>query len=241
MTQYPHQFSSPFLSLSAHSFPDFKGIVFVQGVENPTGTWLTSTGRWWGGDLGGVHKNPIDLQNENFNKRVAYAPHIYGPSIYMMDYFKDPDFPNNLASVFQDQWGFAQVQTGRAVVLGEWGGSISTNPLMEKWADSLVNYMIKRCMTNNFFWSLNPDSADTGGLLEMDWMTPDQVKLDMLAKLQPHPSRLEVKAGATTTTPVQYIFTPGDFASNECSLKDRFPSPLYLNLVPQPVEEGPQA
>ena len=108
-------------------------------MENPTGTWVTSTGRWWGGDLGGVRKYPIDLQNEDFNKRVVYAPHIYGPSVYMMDYFKDPDFPMNLPTVFEDQWGFAQDQTGRAVVLGEWGGSISTNPLMEQVSSSSLS------------------------------------------------------------------------------------------------------
>jgi hypothetical protein len=30
----------------------YKGLFMVEGVENPTGTWQTSNGRWWGGDLG---------------------------------------------------------------------------------------------------------------------------------------------------------------------------------------------
>jgi len=112
----------PFLPFS---FPKFKGIVFVQGVENPTGTSKTAGGRWWGGDLEGVKAYPIDTGDDFGNKRVAYSPHIYGPAIYMMEYFKDADFPNNLPGVFENQWGFAQDATGRAVVLGEWGGNLS--------------------------------------------------------------------------------------------------------------------
>jgi hypothetical protein len=35
-----------------NSHPEYKGLYFVQGVENPTGTWATGNGRWWGGSLG---------------------------------------------------------------------------------------------------------------------------------------------------------------------------------------------
>jgi hypothetical protein len=43
-------------------------------------------------------------------------------------------------------------------------------------------------MTDNFFWCLNPDSGDTGGLLADDWITPDITKLNLLAGLVPNPS-----------------------------------------------------
>ena len=33
------------------------------------------------------------------NDRVVYAPHIYGPDVFDMDYFKDLRFPNNVFEV----------------------------------------------------------------------------------------------------------------------------------------------
>jgi hypothetical protein len=29
-----------------------------------------------------------------------------------------------------------------------------------------VDYMVSHCIADSFFWSLNPDSLDTGGLLK---------------------------------------------------------------------------
>ena len=34
------------------------------------------------------------------------------------------------------------------------------------------------------FWSLNPDSGDTGGLLQDDWSTWDQAKQEILQPIQ---------------------------------------------------------
>lgn len=48
-----------------------------------------------------------------------------------------------MPEVFDEQWGFAVRKTGRAVVLGEWGGSITSDPMMKKvvggvWAGRMV-------------------------------------------------------------------------------------------------------
>ena len=49
-------------------------------------------------------------------------------------------------------------------------------------------------MTDAFFWCVNPDSGDTGGLLNNDWMTPDNNKLALLQKLVPNPTKvLDIK------------------------------------------------
>jgi endoglucanase len=40
----------------------------------------------------------------------------------MQDYFKVKDFPKNMPAIWEAHWGFAQKQTGSAVVIGEWGG-----------------------------------------------------------------------------------------------------------------------
>lgn len=52
----------------------------------------------------GVHHDPIDLKNEEWNKRIVYAPHVYGPSIASQDYFVSTDFPSNMPTVFEKQW-----------------------------------------------------------------------------------------------------------------------------------------
>lgn len=45
-------------------------------------------------------------------------------------------------------------------------------------------------MTDNFFWCVNPNSGDTGGLLNYDWMTPDTKKLEFLATLVSNPTKI---------------------------------------------------
>lgn len=52
----------------------------------------------------GVHTDPIDLKNANWNNRIVYAPHVYGPSIASQDYFVAEDFPRNMPNVFEKQW-----------------------------------------------------------------------------------------------------------------------------------------
>ena len=41
---------------------------------------------------------------------------------------------------------------------------------------------------DSFYWCLNPDSGDTGGLLEKNWKTPVSRKLKILEIAHPAPS-----------------------------------------------------
>ena len=43
----------------------------------------------------------------------------------------------------------------------------------------MAEYLVQNKISQ-FYWSLNPNSGDTGGLLQDDWKTPSQDKLDML-------------------------------------------------------------
>lgn len=54
---------------------------------------------WWGGNLFGADKYPIDVKIAALNDRIVYAPHIYGPDVSNMFYFNDWSFPNNLKNV----------------------------------------------------------------------------------------------------------------------------------------------
>lgn len=66
--------------------------------------------------------NPIDLGSPEWNKRVVYSPHVYGPDAFEQDYFTDKSFPKNLPAIWDAQWAFAEEATGRAISVGEWGG-----------------------------------------------------------------------------------------------------------------------
>src|SRR5258708_5350541 len=67
--------------------------------------------------------------------------------------------------------------------MGEFGGSSMGGDAEGVWQRTLVNFL----KTNNMsytYWSWNPDSGDTGGILEYDWKTVNQSKMDVLSAYQ---------------------------------------------------------
>jgi len=46
-------------------------------------------------------------------------------------------------------------------VVGEWGGSCDNKDGIVQ--EHLVDWMIENCFQSNFWWALNPGSADTDG------------------------------------------------------------------------------
>jgi hypothetical protein len=70
------------------------------------------------------------------------------------------------------------------VLIGEFGGTYSGADAA--WQDEFVSYVLRRGI-GSFFWALNPNSGDTGGLLT-GWQTPfvpERAKLSNLARLSP--------------------------------------------------------
>jgi len=150
-------------------------LIFVEGTASST---ACSQNCFWGENLIGVRTAPIKLNNQ---ERLVYSPHCYGPSVSNQPYFQDPSFPNNMPPIWEDHYGFVQNLTGQSVVVGEWGGPYSGQT--RTWLDSYVTYLIAKKMTSQFWWCLNPNSGDTGGLLLDDWVTPVTDKLNLLARL----------------------------------------------------------
>ncbi|TFJ82472.1 hypothetical protein NSK_006216 [Nannochloropsis salina CCMP1776] len=189
-------------------FPQWRGLAFVEGVNNPTvkSRILDPNERWWGGSLEGVWDAPIDLGYSEWTRRVVYSPHVYGPDVYDQLYFRSgnnsadkqnfwsEDISRNLSRIWDAHFGFAEkVHDRQAVVVGEWGGWYGDGPTKLRdraWGDTFGGYLLESCLSDNFYWSLNPNSGDTGGILEDDWSTPVQPKLDLLKRIQPHPSLL---------------------------------------------------
>jgi endoglucanase len=161
-------------------------LIFVEGTNKSP---ACSQACFWGENLQGVQTAPVQL---NLKSKLVYSPHCYGPSVAYQDYFQDASFPNNMPAIWNAHYGFVPGTSGNAIVIGEWGGVYSGKDQI--WMDYYVNYLKSKDTTDQFFWCLNPDSGDTGGLLDNDWKTPDVQKLALLKKLCPSPTNFRQMA-----------------------------------------------
>jgi endoglucanase len=169
-----------------------KLLIFVAGVESYKGE-----GSWWGGTLAGVKDSPVKLK---VNNKVVYTPHVYGPSVFDQTYFHDPSYPSNLLRYWDNDWAFIKKNNLGTVVIGEWGGKMLASNKDDVWQNAMGDFLLK----NNFdffYWSLNPNSGDTGGLVEDDWKTPVQKKLTLLAKVSPNPTKFTFSNSPVTPSP----------------------------------------
>ena len=123
--------------------------------------------------------------------------------------FHVPEFPENMPAEWYSHWGFLNDYEDKAVVLGEWGGK--NNGLDAPWQKKFTNWLLEECLSDNFYWDLNPESGDTGGLLKGDWFTPETEKIELTNKVQPYPSRLNYNA-----IKKELCLDPGRYANNDC-------------------------
>ncbi|ELR21743.1 cellulase (glycosyl hydrolase family 5) subfamily protein [Acanthamoeba castellanii str. Neff] len=161
-------------------------LIFVEGVASSP---ACTDACFWGENLIGVRTHPVQLRNPS---KLVYSPHVYGPSVYGQPYFSVGNFPANMPAIWDTHFGFIPSTTGSAVVIGEWGGHYTGSN--QVWLEAMGNYLLSKRMTDQFFWCLNPNSGDTGGLLQNDWTTPEQSKLTLLAKVVPAPTKFTTNA-----------------------------------------------
>lgn len=179
------------------SQPDWKGLIFVEGIEsNPTCQILGcdgcgTDGHWWGGSLEGLRCAGVALKDPT---RLVYSPHVYSVSVYDQPYFRTSDFPSNLPYIYDTHFGFAINKTGRAVVIGEWGGPLSGRDQVIQ--NVQANYFKSRGIDSSFYWALNPNpGGDTDGVMNPDWVTGQTAKLNFLASAHPRPTTFSASAG----------------------------------------------
>lgn len=147
-------------------------LVVIEGVG--TKAKGTKTGTFWAENLHVMQNSPPRLR---LKRKVALSPHVYGPSVYNQTYFDSEEFPGNMPAIWDDHFGHASKTTGLATVIGEWGGKfIGTD---KAWQLKFFEYISARKIPF-FYWCLNPESADTGGLVKVDWVTPEDGRLAML-------------------------------------------------------------
>ncbi len=176
-------------------------LIVVEGVGG---------GYWWGGELGGVATRPVQLQQAN---RLVYSPHEYGQSVGVQSWLAydnqtPPDnWPANLFGVWKPHWGFIFEQNIAPVWVGEFGGkygvdgdghtgSVPNGSFEKQWTQNLITYLngdftgdgssdlpAGKLGMSFSYWSLNPNSTDTGGLLQDDWLTVQATKINLLNPL----------------------------------------------------------
>jgi len=153
--------------------------IWVEGVANASASG--GLGANWGQNLFEAAAIPGVPAN-----RLVFTPHSYGPSVAAQSYFSDSSYPANMPGIWDTLFGHL-IGQGFTVVPGEFGGhyTTSTTPAQNDklWQDSYVTYLINKGMKNNFYWAVNPNSGDTGGVLLDDWLTWNNDKLLLLQRL----------------------------------------------------------
>lgn len=153
--------------------------IWVEGVGNASASG--GLGANWGQNL----FEAVAISGIPAN-RLVFSPHSYGPSVAAQSYFSDSSYPNNMPGIWDTLFGHL-VGQGFTVVSGEFGGHYTTSSTPAQndklWQDSYVTYLINKGIKNNFYWAVNPNSGDTGGVLLDDWLTWDNGKLLLLQRL----------------------------------------------------------
>lgn len=80
--------------------------------------------------------------------------------------------------VWRPNWLYIHEDDIAPLLIGEWGGFLDGGD-NEKWMTALRSLIIDEKL-HHTFWALNPNSGDTGGLLNYDWTTWDEAKYAFL-------------------------------------------------------------
>ncbi|HEY7326286.1 MAG TPA: cellulase family glycosylhydrolase [Gemmataceae bacterium] len=157
-------------------------LIFVEGIQTYNGQ---ST--WWGGNLMGAGKNPVVL---NIANRVVYSPHDYPASVFNQTWFSASNYPNNLPGIWDQYWGYLYRQDIAPVWLGEFGSKLQTTS-DQQWYQQITSYLANTSGApaggtgmSWTWWSWNPNSGDTGGILQDDWTTVNQNKVQGLIPIE---------------------------------------------------------
>jgi endoglucanase len=152
-------------------------LIIVEGVTEYNRQYT-----WWGGNLMGAKDYPVRL---DVSDRLVYSTHEYAETIYPQPWFRASNYPQNLPAVWDKYWGYLVKEDIAPVLIGEFGTRYETVKDQE-WLQAFQKYI----QTNQLswtFWSLNPDSGDSGGLLLDNWISVHQAKQEVLKQIQYQP------------------------------------------------------
>ena len=148
-------------------------------------------GAWWGANLRGVKKLPID---EKLKSHIVYSPHDYGPLVHPQSWFhlqgESPNFSSYkfdrdsiMEEYWYDTWAYLCEEKIAPLLMGEWGGFTDDkhdpSGANRAWLKVLRDYMIEKHI-HHTFWCYNWNSGDTGGLVLEDMVTWDTEKYELV-------------------------------------------------------------
>ncbi|HTW13086.1 MAG TPA: glycoside hydrolase family 5 protein, partial [Solirubrobacteraceae bacterium] len=197
-------------------------LIVVEGIGGDTPGEKVS-GHWWGGNLEGVRYAPVKLSHP---RQLVYSAHEYGPGVSSQPWFSGPDVAGVLARRWRDEFGFIAQEGIAPVLIGEFGGrQVGLNTIEGRWQRQFLNYLSRSDLSWTY-WSLNPDSGDTGGILNDDWTTVDKPKLTLLQRAMAH-------------KPIAYRRTASKPATRSKGRSGRPPSGGARPAKPVPRPPGP--
>jgi endoglucanase len=156
-------------------------LIFVEGVEQGQSGYY-----WWGGNLSNAVAFPVRL---DIPGQLVYSAHDYPASIYDQPWFDSSHYPKNLPAIWHKNWGYLVRQNIAPVFLGEFGSKLATRS-DQHWLKELVRFLnssdgvgseLEHQGMSWAWWSWNPDSSDTGGILNESWTAVNQTKVNALA------------------------------------------------------------
>lgn len=176
-------------------------LIFVEGIQTYDGQ---ST--WWGGNLMGAGQYPVVL---NIPNRVVYSPHDYPASVSNQPWFSASNYPNNLPAVWNQFWGYLYRNDIAPIWLGEFGSMLQTTS-DQQWYQQITAYLANTTGApaggtgiSWTWWAWNPNSGDTGGILQNDWTTVNENKMQGLIPIE----FSMPPAGGTDSTTVMFTLT----------------------------------
>jgi endoglucanase len=157
--------------------PDW--LIVVEGVEKNVPDQVLDT-HWWGGNLEGVRNYPVRLSRRD---KLVYSPHEYGSGVFPQAWFSDRTFPNNLYRRWEIGFQYIARLKLAPILVGEFGGhKVGQWSKEGVWQRQFMDYLGENNL-NFAYWSWNPNSDNTGGILEEDWRSVDGRKQRYLGKL----------------------------------------------------------
>lgn len=150
-------------------------LIIVEGVGEFEGDSY-----WWGGQLKGAEKYPVVLSDPS---KLVYSAHEYGPEVSQQDWFQEANFPQNMPEIWEEHYDYLYESNTSPIFVGEFGirNQNAFSGIAYTWFTEFMDFMGDKYSWT--FWTMNPNSGDTGGILQDDWTSVNQWKLDVL---QPH-------------------------------------------------------
>lgn len=187
-------------------------LIFVEGVASYQGN-----NYWWGGNLMGVRDRPIDLDVDN---KLVYSAHDYPNSVWPQPWFQGANFAAGLPAKFDQMWGYIYKEGIAPVYIGEFGTNLA-DPKDAPWLEAITSYLSGDLDNNGThdlpagdqgvswtFWSWNPNSGDTGGILANDWRSVNENKMAYLTPIQfDFDSDVEGAGGSEAASHADFVLT----------------------------------